>query len=44
MLGEGPTFGINESFESLVKQTQTFSWVYITTLIIVISLLMEKNL
>ena len=44
MLGEGPTFGINESFESLVKQTQTFSWVYITTLIIVISLLMEEIL
>ena len=47
MLGEGPTYGINVLMEALihqarsavltlVKQTQNFTWVYITVVIIVI--------
>ena len=50
VLGEGDTFGINGSFGApekklvltLLKQRQNFVRVYITTVIIVICLLIEK--
>ena len=51
MLGEGPTFQFNESFDSaeksivliLVNHPQNFAWVRIIMVIIVICLLIEKK-
>ena len=51
MLGLGPTFGINRCFGSpeekliliLLKEIQSFAWVCIIMLIIVICLLTEKR-
>ena len=51
ILGEGPTYGINQSIGSseknlvliLLKQPQNFIWVYIIMLIMAIWLLMGKK-
>ena len=51
ILGLGPSYGINVSLVDqrknlvliLLKQLQNFTWVYITMVIIVMSLLMEKT-
>ena len=51
MVGEGPTFQLNESFDSaeksivliLVNHAQNFDWVRIIMVIIVICLLIEKK-